>query len=83
MNVAELIAILQRQDPATVVVLRWDVDYDAVMQTCEELRQGAVQAVQLKGLPAREGVWDPLCGAKLYELLNDDDAGAVQGVLLG
>ena len=83
MTVTDLISILQQHDPAAVVVLRWDVDIDALTPTHEELRQGAVQAVQLHKLPAATG-WDPLGGAKLYEeLLNDDADGATKGVLLG
>lgn len=83
MKVAALIAMLQHHNPTAVVVLRWDVDVDAMALTCEELRQGSVQAVQLRKLPGRNGGWDPLGGAKLYELLNDDEDGAVQAVLLG
>lgn len=85
MTVADLIAILQQQhDPAAVVVLRWDVDVDALAPTHEELRQGAVQAVQLHRLPGAGGGWDPLGGAKLYEeLLTAGAAGAVKGVQIG
>ena len=83
MTVSELISILQHHDPAAVVVLRWDIDRDALTPTHEELRRGAVQAVQLHKLPGATG-WDPLCGTVLYEeLLNDDAAGATKGVLLG
>lgn len=83
MTVSGLISILQQHDPAAVVVLRWDGDMDTLVLTCEELRQGAVQAVQLHRLPEASG-WDPLGGAKLYEeLLNDSAEGAVKGVLLG
>ena len=83
MTVAELISILQQHDPAAVVVLRWDVDIDALTPVHEELRIGEVQAVQLSMLPKATG-WDPLGGAVLYEeLLNDDAAGATKGVLLG
>ena len=83
MTVSDLISILQRHDPAAVVVTRWDVDIDALTPTHEELRQGAVQAVQLHRLPEASG-WDPLGGATLYEeLLNDDADGATKGVLLG
>ena len=83
MKVADLIAILQRHDPDAVVVLRWDVDMDALTPVHEELRIGEVQAVQLCMLPKATG-WDPLGGAVLYEeLLNDDATGATRGVLLG
>ncbi len=83
MTVTELISILQQQDPAAVVVLRWDVDMDALTPVHEELRLGEVQAVQLCMLPKATG-WDPLGGATLYEeLLNDDATGATKGVLLG
>ena len=84
MTVSDLISILQQHDPAAVVVLPWDVyDFDTLVPTHEELRQGAVQAVQLHRLPEASG-WDPLCGARLYEeLLNDSAEGAVKGVLLG
>ena len=83
MTVTELISILQQQDPAAVVVLRWDVDMDALTPVHEELRLGEVQAVQLCMLPKAAG-WDPLGGAVLYEeLLKDDATGATKGVLLG
>ena len=59
MTVSGLISILQQHDPAAVVVLRWDGDMDTLVLTCEELRQGAVQAVQLHRLPEASG-WDPL-----------------------
>lgn len=41
MTAGELIEILQQQDPAAVVVLRWDWDPNdpAVALTCEELAQ--------------------------------------------
>ena len=43
-----------------------------------------MHAVQLCELPVRSGGWAPLGGAKLYDLLNDDDdAGTVRAVLLG
>jgi hypothetical protein len=83
MTVSDLISILQQHDPAAVVVTRWDVDIDALTPTHEELRRGAVQAVQLHRLPEASG-WDPLGGATLYEeLLNDDAEDSVKGVLLG
>lgn len=83
MTVSDLISILQQHDPAAVVVLRWDVDIDALTPVHEELRLGEVQAVQLHKLREASG-WDTLGGAVLYEeLLNDDAAGATKGVLLG
>ncbi len=87
MTVAELISILQQHDPAAVVALRWDWDPNdpAVALTCEELRPGVVQAVQLHKLNASTDWFDPLGGAQLYEQIDDerDHRAAVQGVLLG
>lgn len=84
MTVADLISILKRHDPAVLVAVRWVVDYDDMARTCEELRPGAVHAVQLCEVPVRSGGWAPLGGAKVYDLLNDDDdAGTVRAVLLG
>ena len=84
MTVADLISMLQQQDPAAVVVLPWGTDRDDLASEYEELRQGAVQAVRLLKLPSPESGFDPLGGARLYEELLDCSAiPGVKGVLLG
>lgn len=87
MTVSELIAKLQQHDRAAAVVLRWDWDGTEVAEAfkCIELRAGQVQAVSLHKLPASSSWFDPLAGAQLYELIDDDEdrRAAVPGVFLG
>ena len=52
MKVAELIAILQRQDPAAVVVLARNVDYEAVAVQVRELTP-----VKLRAFAADSCAW--------------------------
>lgn len=85
MTTAELITLLQQYPPTAVVALRYDCDDDGVI-TCEELREGDVQAANLRRLQSRDSWYDPLAGAQLYRLCEDDDpelADAVYGLLLG
>lgn len=88
MTVSDLIAILQRHDPAAVVVLRWDWDGTEVAAAASnraELRLGEVQSASLRKLPGTSSWYDPLGGVVLYEEIDDerDRRTAVPGVLLG
>ena len=85
MTARELIELLKQHDPDAVVALRYDCDDNGVI-TCEELRSGHVQAAQLRRLQSKDSWFDPLAGAQLYRLCEEEDddiVDAVNGVLLG